>query len=110
MSSPHFVNALLHAVSCLSEILAKSSDVGAIKIAVRLGAPRFFDYIRAFGFGSPTGIDLPGEGKGLLHRLESLGYPLIVESVQINPDHSWNGYTLWTLFIRDGQIIGEYKT
>src|SRR6267154_1076625 len=55
----------------VSEILAKSSDVGAIKIAVRLGAPRFFDYIRAFGFGSPTGIDLPGEGKGLLHRLEN---------------------------------------
>jgi len=55
----------------VSEILAKSSDVGAIKIAVRLGAPRFYDYIRAFGFGSPTGIDLPGEGKGLLHRLEN---------------------------------------
>jgi cell division protein FtsI (penicillin-binding protein 3) len=55
----------------VSEILAKSSDVGAIKIAVRLGAPRFYDYIRAFGFGSPTGIDLPGEGKGMLHRLEN---------------------------------------
>src|SRR5438270_3645027 len=55
----------------VSEILAKSSDVGAIKIAVRLGAPRFYDYIRAFGFGAPTGIDLPGEGKGMLHRLEN---------------------------------------
>jgi len=48
----------------VSEILAKSSDVGAIKIAVRLGAPRFFDYIRAVGFGSPTGIDLLGKAKG----------------------------------------------
>ena len=55
----------------VSEILAKSSDVGAIKIALRLGAPRFYDYIRAFGFGSPTGVDLPGESKGLLHRLEN---------------------------------------
>src|ERR1700758_309774 len=55
----------------VSEILAKSSDVGAIKIAVRLGAPRFYEYIRAFGFGAPTGIDLPGEGKGMLHRLEN---------------------------------------
>src|SRR5258706_2135685 len=55
----------------VSEILAKSSDVGAIKIALRLGAPRFYDYIRGFGFGAPTGIDLPGEGKGLLHRLEN---------------------------------------
>jgi cell division protein FtsI (penicillin-binding protein 3) len=55
----------------VSEILAKSSDVGAIKIALRLGAPRFYDYIRAFGFGAPTGVDLPGESKGLLHRLEN---------------------------------------
>jgi cell division protein FtsI (penicillin-binding protein 3) len=55
----------------VADILAQSSDVGAIKIAVRLGAPRFYEYIRAFGFGSPTGVDLPGESKGLLHRLEN---------------------------------------
>jgi cell division protein FtsI (penicillin-binding protein 3) len=55
----------------VADILAQSSDVGAIKIAVRLGAPKFHDYIRAFGFGSPTGVDLPGESRGLLHRLEN---------------------------------------
>jgi cell division protein FtsI (penicillin-binding protein 3) len=55
----------------VSEILEKSSDVGAIKIALRLGAPRFHDYIRAFGFGAPTGVDLPGESKGLVRRLEN---------------------------------------
>jgi cell division protein FtsI (penicillin-binding protein 3) len=55
----------------VSEILAKSSDVGAIKIALRLGAPKFYDYIRAFGFGQPTGVDLPGESKGLVRRLEN---------------------------------------
>ena len=38
---------------------------------MRLGAPKFYDYIRAFGFGSPTGVDLPGESRGLLHRLEN---------------------------------------
>ena len=55
----------------VSEILERSSDVGAIKIALRLGAPRFHDYIRAFGFGSATGVDLPGESKGLVRRLEN---------------------------------------
>lgn len=55
----------------VSEILAQSSDVGAIKIALRLGAPKFYDYIRAFGFGQLTGVDLPGESKGLLRRLEN---------------------------------------
>jgi cell division protein FtsI/penicillin-binding protein 2 len=55
----------------VSDILAKSSDVGAIKIALRLGAPKFYEYIRAFGFGTPTGVDMPGESKGLLRRLEN---------------------------------------
>jgi len=52
-------------------ILAQSSDVGAIKVALRLGAPKFYDYIRGFGFGAPTGVDLPGESKGLVRRLEN---------------------------------------
>jgi cell division protein FtsI (penicillin-binding protein 3) len=55
----------------VADILAQSSDVGAIKIALRLGAPKFYDYIRAFGFGQPTSVDLPGESKGLLRRLEN---------------------------------------
>lgn len=57
----------------VGEVLANSSDVGAIKIALRLGSPKFYDYIRAFGFGSPTGIDLPGESRGILRRLDSWG-------------------------------------
>jgi cell division protein FtsI (penicillin-binding protein 3) len=39
-------------------IIANSSDVGAIKIALRLGDERFYKYIRAFGFGQQTGIEL----------------------------------------------------
>jgi cell division protein FtsI (penicillin-binding protein 3) len=57
----------------VADILAKSSDVGAIKIALRLGSPKFYDYIRAFGFGNPTGIDLPAESRGLLNRLDHWG-------------------------------------
>jgi cell division protein FtsI (penicillin-binding protein 3) len=55
----------------VSDILAQSSDVGAIKIALRLGAPKFYEYIKGFGFGAPTGIDLPGESKGLLRGLNN---------------------------------------
>jgi len=40
--------------------------VGAIKVALLLGPQKFYDYIRAFGFGSLTGIDLPGEETGLM--------------------------------------------
>jgi cell division protein FtsI (penicillin-binding protein 3) len=46
-------------------VLAESSDVGSIKIALRLGEDRFYKYIRAYGFGQPTGIELPGETRGL---------------------------------------------
>jgi len=49
----------------VAQILQHSSDVGAIKVALRLGEDRFDRYIRAFGFGSQTGIELPGETRGL---------------------------------------------
>ncbi|MFZ0796756.1 MAG: penicillin-binding protein [Terriglobales bacterium] len=54
-----------HGLLSVSEIIAESSDVGAIKVAMRLGNERFYKYIRAFGFGQPTGIELPGETRGL---------------------------------------------
>ena len=46
-------------------VLAESSNVGAIKIALRLGEERFYKYIRAYGFGQQTGIELPGETRGI---------------------------------------------
>ena len=54
-----------HGLLPVSEILADSSDVGSIKIGMRLGDDRFYKYIRAFGFGQATGIELPGETRGL---------------------------------------------
>jgi cell division protein FtsI (penicillin-binding protein 3) len=47
-----------------SQILARSSNVGAIKIGALEGAPRFNEWVHRFGFGEPTGVDLPGEEKG----------------------------------------------
>lgn len=46
-------------------VLAESSNVGTIKIALRLGEERYYKYIRAFGLGQPTGIELPGETRGI---------------------------------------------
>jgi len=74
----------------VSEILAQSSDVGSIKIALRLGAPKFYDYIRAFGFGQLTGVDLPAESRGILRRLEnwssiSIGAVAMGQEVGVTP-------------------------
>ena len=53
-------------VLSVTDMLARSSDVGTIKLALRLGEDRLYRYIRAFGIGSKTGVDLPGEERGLL--------------------------------------------
>jgi cell division protein FtsI (penicillin-binding protein 3) len=47
-----------------AEILAQSSNVGAIKIGALEGAERFNAWVHKYGFGAPTGVDLPGEERG----------------------------------------------
>jgi len=74
----------------VSDILAKSSDVGAIKIALRMGAPKFYEYIRAFGFGQQSGIDMPSESKGILRKLDnwsaiSIGSVSMGQEVGVTP-------------------------
>jgi cell division protein FtsI (penicillin-binding protein 3) len=69
----------------VSQVLANSSDVGAIKLGLRLGAPKFYDYIRAFGFGQPTGVDLPGESRGMLRRVENWT-PVSVGSISMGQE------------------------
>lgn len=48
------------------QILAQSSNVGAVTIGLKMGAKRFDQWTRRFGFGKPTGVDLPGEERGLV--------------------------------------------
>lgn len=52
-------------------VLAESSDVGAIKLGMRLGEESLYHYIRAFGFGERTGIDLPAEEDGFIRQPSS---------------------------------------
>lgn len=73
----------------VADILAKSSDIGTIKIGLRLGASKFYEYIRGFGFGAPTGIELPGENAGLLRHVEnwsasSIGSLAMGQEISVN--------------------------
>ena len=54
------------------EIIKFSSNIGAIKIGQRLGAERFNYYLKRFGFGEQTGIDFPGERKGILRPIRNM--------------------------------------
>jgi cell division protein FtsI (penicillin-binding protein 3) len=53
--------------------LERSSDVGAAKMALKLGNQKFYDYMRAFGFGDRSGIELPSETRGLLRNPRKWG-------------------------------------
>jgi cell division protein FtsI/penicillin-binding protein 2 len=48
------------------DVLVKSSNIGAAKLAMTLGEQKFYEYIRRFGFGERTGIELPGEIGGII--------------------------------------------
>jgi cell division protein FtsI (penicillin-binding protein 3) len=56
-----------------AQVISKSSNVGVIRVALRLGNERLYRTIRDFGFGRLTGVDLPGESAGILHPLERWG-------------------------------------
>ncbi len=53
----------------LADIIKYSSNVGAVQVATRVGKATYADYIHRFGFGRPTGIDLPGEASGLIRPI-----------------------------------------
>src|SRR5205809_3111614 len=72
----HFGGSPLHdhrAYGYLSvrDVLIKSSNIGAAKLAVNVGEQKFYEYIRRFGFGERTGIELPGEINGLIRPPQS---------------------------------------
>jgi cell division protein FtsI (penicillin-binding protein 3) len=65
-----------------SEVLQHSSNVGAIKVGMAVGRERYYRYMTAFGFGSLTGLGLPGESRG-----------------QVRGPERWSGLSLATLSI-----------
>ncbi|MGH9928732.1 MAG: penicillin-binding protein [Pyrinomonadaceae bacterium] len=74
----------------LADALAKSSNVAAIKLGLRVGDPTMYEYITRFGFGSRTGIELPGETAGLVRPLSrwqpsSIGSIAIGQEVGVTP-------------------------
>ena len=73
-----------------TQILAHSSNIGAVKIGMLLGANRLSDWIRQFGFGAVTGVDLPGEEKGIVPPValwsgSSIGNIPIGQGVSVTP-------------------------
>jgi cell division protein FtsI (penicillin-binding protein 3) len=82
-----------HGVLDVTHVIAESSDVGSIKIGMRLGEQKFDRYVRAFGFGSQSGIELPAETRGLYKPISrwskvsmaamSMGQEIGISAVQL---------------------------
>ncbi|MDQ2712722.1 MAG: transpeptidase family protein [Acidobacteriota bacterium] len=77
----------------MADVLAFSSNVGAIRIGMQVGNKNLYEYVRRFGFGRRTGLELPAEAPGLLRPLKRwqpttigsipMGHELAVTSVQL---------------------------
>ncbi len=69
----------------MADVLAKSSNIGAIQIGLRVGDQQLYKYVRKFGFGRKTGVDLPGESAGILRKVENWT-PTSIESVAMGQE------------------------
>jgi len=76
-----------HGVLTFEKVLQKSSNIGIFKVADRLGNQKMYHYMKAFGFGEKTGIDLKGEVAGIVH-----------------PPSRWSGRSLVSMAM--GQEVG----
>jgi stage V sporulation protein D (sporulation-specific penicillin-binding protein) len=62
-----------HGSQTFLEVVQNSCNPGFVELGDRLGKEKLFEYIRNFGFGQKTGIDLQGEGKGILFNMDRVG-------------------------------------
>jgi cell division protein FtsI (penicillin-binding protein 3) len=97
-----------HGTEALSvaEILAKSSNIGAVEIGLELGAQRFSRWIDRFGFGRPTGVQYPAEERGIVPSLDqysgsTMGNLPMGQGLSVTPMQMIAGYDA----IADGGIL-----
>jgi cell division protein FtsI (penicillin-binding protein 3) len=92
----------------VAQILARSSNVGAVTIGLELGAEKFSKWIDRFGFGRKTGVQFPGEESGIVPKLDeysgsSMGNLPIGQGQAVTPMQMVAGYSA----IADGGILKQ---
>ncbi len=116
-----------HGALSFHDILKYSSNIGAVKIGERLGKEKFYQYIRKFGFGDKTGIDLPGEVSGILRPVEkwtrvdaatiAFGQGISVTAIQLitalstiaNEGVMMKPFVVRGLMDRKGNVVQSYR-
>jgi cell division protein FtsI (penicillin-binding protein 3) len=108
-------------------ILRKSSNIGAAKIAVMLGDARLYRYLKAYGLGTRTGIEVPGEEPGIIHTVPhwskisatriAMGHEVAVTALQMlnvlccigNDGFLMKPYLVRKVVDTDGVVLRENK-
>ena len=109
------------------DVIVKSSNVGTIKIAEKVGARRLYTYLRKFGFGTNTGVNLAGEIPGLVRPLNewtkispasiSIGHEISVTALQManafaavaNDGYLMEPYVVDKIYNQNGKIIYQSR-
>jgi cell division protein FtsI/penicillin-binding protein 2 len=89
------------------EVMSKSSNIGMGLLGAKLGNERMHRYVRAFGFGDPTGIDLSGEHAGLVQDFSRWG-PFSTQSIPIGQEIATTPIqvlTAFSVFCNDGVLM-----
>ncbi len=82
----------------VAQILARSSNIGAVEIGQEIGATKYSKWIERFGFGKPTGVQFPGEEKGIVPKLDeysgaTMGNLPMGQGAAVTPMQMVQGYT-----------------
>lgn len=109
------------------QVMEQSSNIGMMEVATKIGEQRFYKYARDFGFGITTGVEFPGEVRGILKRpvdfsplslrYMSIGYEVLVTSMQVTNAYACianDGILMKPYFVKkevadDGGILKEYQ-
>ena len=116
-----------HPMLSVEEVITKSSNIGAAKIGIKIGSNRLYEHMRNFGFGSRTGLPLPGEVGGILHPVADwskvsiaqipMGHGVAVTRLQMIMAMcaiANNGWLMQPMLVnrlqdRDGRVIAQYS-
>jgi cell division protein FtsI/penicillin-binding protein 2 len=115
-----------YGVLSVKNIITKSSNIGAAKIGIKMGEDRLADYIQAYGFGSRSGVLLPGEVPGIVHSVKNwskvsvaqipMGQGIAVTRLQMAmtmcaiANHGWlvRPMIVSRLEDEDGNVVAQY--
>ena len=96
-----------HGTQILPEILQNSCNVGFMKLGEKIGSEKLVEYIKKFGFGQVSGVDLPGEARGIVKSADNMNYADLatISFGQTNTVNAVQYMTAFNAIVNGGTLI-----